>query len=116
MFNEIVTENVLVEFINQYGVTLLYTAITAIAGYVGIVIKNLYKNYVNDKTAEKVVKTCVKAVQQLYSDLEADEKLNKCLANAEEMLASKGITITDLELRMLIEAAVLEVKNTVTAK
>ena len=35
-------------------------------------------------------------------------KLQKALEAASEMLANKGITVTDIELRMLIEAAVGE--------
>ena len=36
------------------------------------------------------------------------EKLEQALISASEMLEDKGITVTDLELRMLIEAAVAE--------
>lgn len=81
---------------------------TAIAGYLGIVIKNLYQKYINDKTKQDVAKTCVKAVEQIYKDLHGEEKLQKALESASEMLASKGITISDIELRILIEAAVAE--------
>ena len=96
------------EFINAYGTAILYAAITAIAGYVGIVVKNIYKKFINDKTKKDVVKTCVRAVEQIYTDLHGDDKLNQCLISASEMLEQKGISITDLELRMLIESAVNE--------
>ena len=96
------------EFISAYGTTILYSILTAIAGYLGIVVKNLYQKYINDKTKQDVVKTCVKAVEQIYKDLHGEEKLHKALEAASEMLMSKNITITDIELRMLIEAAVAE--------
>lgn len=96
------------EFISVYGTTILYSILTAIAGYLGIVIKNLYQKYINDKTKQDVAKTCVKAVEQIYKDLHGEEKLQKALESASEMLASKGITISDIELRILIEAAVAE--------
>lgn len=96
------------EFINQYGATILYAFVTSVAGYLAIVAKNLYTKYVNDKTKQAVAKTVVQAVEQIYKDLRGDEKLAKALEAAAEMLASKGITVTDLELRMLIEAAVGE--------
>lgn len=92
----------------MYGTTILYSILTAIAGYLGIVIKNLYQKYINDKTKQDVAKTCVKAVEQIYKDLHGEEKLQKALESASEMLASKGITISDIELRILIEAAVAE--------
>lgn len=96
------------EFISVYGTTILYSVLTAIAGYLGIVVKNLYQKYLNDKTKQDVAKTCVRAVEQIYKDLHGEEKLQKALTSASEMLANKGIVITDIELRMLIEAAVAE--------
>ena len=95
-------------FISEYGTTILYAVLTALAGYIGIVAKRLYTKYVHDKTKQAVAKTVVQAVEQIYKDLHGEEKLNKALEAASEMLAEKGITITDLEMRMLIEAALAE--------
>lgn len=99
------------EFINQYGMEILYAIITAIAGYIGIVIKNLCTKYINDKTKAAVAKTAVQFVEQVYKDLHGEEKLNTALSAASEMLNEKGITVSDLELRVLIEAAVAEFNN-----
>ena len=96
------------EFINSYGTQILYTIVTAIAGYIGIVLKNLAKKYFNDKTKKEVAKNAVQFVEQVFKNLHGEEKLNEALQAAAEMLAEKGITITDLELRVLVEAAVLE--------
>lgn len=96
------------EFISTYGTTILYSILTAVAGYIGIVVKNLYEKYINDKTKKDVVNTCVRAVEQLYKDLHGQEKLDKCIESVSEMLGEKGITITEIEIRMLIEAAVNE--------
>lgn len=95
-------------FISENGVEILGAIITAIAGYIGVVLKNLYTKYINDKTKQSVVKTCVQAIEQLYKDLHGEEKLNKVIESATDMLDEKGISITDLELRMLIESAVGE--------
>ena len=95
-------------FISENGTEILGAIITAIAGYIGVVLKNLYTKYINDKTKQSVVKTCVQAIEQLYKDLHGEEKLNKVIESATDMLAEKGISITDLELRMLIESAVGE--------
>ena len=97
-----------IEFINEYGAMILYSIITAIAGYVGIAVKKLYQRYADDKTKKDVVKTVVQGIEQLYKDLHGEEKLNAALENASEMLSMKGITVTEFELRMLIEAAVGE--------
>lgn len=97
-----------VQFINEYGTTILYAIITTIAGYIGIVVKNLYQKYVNDQTKKDVVKTVVRSIEQIYKDLHGEDKLNKALESASEMLAIKGIEISEFELRVLIEAAVGE--------
>lgn len=100
--------DIFTQFINEYGTTILYTILTALAGYIGIWVKSLYTKYINDKTKQDVVQTCVSAVEQLYKDLHGEEKYNKVVESVSEMLMEKGITITDLELKMLIEAAVGE--------
>lgn len=104
------------EFVANYGMEILYAIITAIAGYIGIVVKNLYQKYVNDNTKKAVVKTCVQAVEQIYTNLHGEEKYNKVVESASEMLTEKGITITDIELKMLIEAAVGEFNKVFESK
>lgn len=95
-----------VEFINAYGLQIMYAIITAIAGYIGIALKNLYKKYVNTKVKRDVVETAIRGVEQIYKDIHGPEKLQNAMVAASEMLAEEGIAVTDLELRMLIEAAV----------
>lgn len=85
---------------------LLGTVITGLFTYVGIVIKTQYTKYINDKTKKDVVATVVQAVEQIYKDLHGDEKLTKAIEGASEMLTEKGITVTEIELRYLIESSV----------
>lgn len=96
------------EFISQYGMEILYTLVMAVAGYIGLQVKNLYQKYVNDQTKKDVAKTVVQGVEQIYKDLHGEDKLNKALEAASEMLGEKGINITEFEMKMLIEAAVGE--------
>lgn len=95
-------------FISEYGTAIAYMIITGVFAYLGVKAKALADKYLNDKTKRDVAKTVVKAVEQVYKDLHGDEKLTKALESASEMLMEKGIVVTDLELRMLIEAAVSE--------
>ena len=102
-FNEII-----LNFISEYGTTLLYAIITFIFGLIGTMCKNLVQKYLNDKTKQAIAKTVVQAIEQIYKDLHGEEKLDMAIASATEMLAEKGINVTELEIRMLIEAAVGE--------
>lgn len=82
---------------------IIVALLTAIASYLGAKIKNAYEKRCNDDTKRKVVKTVVNAIEQLYDDLDGEEKLEKAEEAIVEMLNEKGISITDLEMRMLIE-------------
>ena len=104
-------DNLFAQFINTYGVPILYALLTALAGALANAIKALYAKYINDKTKKAVAQTVVMAVQQLYEDLEGPAKFEIALDNMLQMLGEKGITITKLEAQMLIESAVGEFKN-----
>ena len=99
------------EFIQQYGATILYTVITAILGYLGITVKNLISKYLNDKTKRDIVKACVRAVEQMYDSLHGQEKVDKVIEYATDILISKGIEISASEIRILLEQAVQEMNN-----
>ena len=96
------------EFIQQYGATILYTVITAILGYLGITIKNLISKYLNDKTKREVVKACVRATEQMFKELHGEEKVEKVIEYATDILLSKGIEISASEVRVLLEQFVQE--------
>lgn len=91
-----------------YALPIIVAALTAIAGYIGTQIKLLYEKHVNDKVKQDVVRTCVKAAEQLYHDLGGPVKLEKAKEGVLQMLAEKGITISELELNLLIESVVSE--------
>lgn len=96
------------EIFSSYLLPLIVAVLTAVAGFIGTQLKNLYQKHVNDKTKEAVVRTCVKAAEQLYHDLSGAEKLKKAQEGIVEMLNEKGIPISELELNLLIESVVAE--------
>lgn len=106
-------ENTIMELIQNYllenGVEIMSVVVTAIFGFIGYLAKKVYNKIVdekNEKIVEKVVYYCVQGVEQLYKDLHGEEKLDKVIGAVTDILNEKGITVTDLELRMLIESAV----------
>ena len=104
---------ILKEFISKYAATILYTIVTAIVGFIGVAIKNVLKKYCDTKTKKEIAKTVVGAVEQLYKDLHGHEKYDKAVEAMSQMLTGKGITIGEFEIKMLIEAAVAELNNSV---
>ena len=94
------------EFLSQFGAEIINTVLVAIIGYVGIQAKNLYRKYVNTEIKKSVVRTCVKAVEQLYTDIHGKDKFDACVGKINEILSESGINASDVELEMLIESAV----------
>ena len=99
------------EFMQNYGIELISTALVALAGYLGMVIKKLVEKHLKNKTAKSIAKTVVQAVQQMYKDLNGSEKLDKAMEAFSDMLAEEGIHISEFKMRMLLESAVGEFKD-----
>ena len=99
------------EFIAEYGTSIIYTIATAILGFIGMTVKNIIEKYVDEKKKEKVVETCVKAAEQIYKELKGNDKLEKVKENIISMLTERGLTISELEMDMMIEAAVAEMNK-----
>lgn len=96
------------EMFSTYVLPVLAAALTALAGFLGTQLKALYRRWVDDKTKEAVVRTCVKAVEQLYHHLGGPEKLEKAREGVRQILEEKGISISQLEMDLLIESVVAE--------
>ena len=107
----------IINFLNEYGI--LSMVITAVVGAVGTALglffKRLYTNTIGDKikldTVKEIARVVVKFVEQVYKDIHGEEKLNKALEAFAEMLNNKGITISDLEMRVYLESALAEFNN-----
>lgn len=96
------------EIFSNFVLPAIIAVLTAVAGFVGTQLKGLYQKHINDKTKEAVVRTCVKAVEQLYHDLGGPEKLERAREGIRQMLEEKGIPISELEMNLLIESVVAE--------
>lgn len=105
-----------INFLNEYGI--LSAIITALAGALGVLAKTIYKKTIgqkiNDSTKKEVAGLVVKYVEQVYKDIHGEDKLMKALEAFSEMLAEKGITISELEMRVLLEAALAEFNKAFT--
>ena len=96
------------DFISQYGYQIVFAVLTALAGFFGAKIKKILEEREIGEEKRKIAETVVKAVEQLYRDLDGAEKLEKAKENIVEMLQIRGIEISEIELNMLIEATVAE--------
>ena len=97
--------------IQPYLLEIIVAILTGIASFIGVKVKKVYEEYVNTKTKKDIVDTTVKYVEQVYKDIHGEEKLNKAKEKAIEWLDEKGISISDTELEILIEASVNAFNN-----
>lgn len=105
-----------INFLNEYGI--LSAIITACASALGVLAKKLWDKTVGDKvkedTKKDVAKLVVKYVEQVYKDIHGEDKLEKALEAFSDMLSQKGITISDLEMRVYLESALAGFNNAFT--
>lgn len=97
-----------IEIINMYGAEILGTLLLALAGIFGMVAKNLASKYLDTDTKRTLAKVVVQFVEQAYKHLHGEDKLNAALVTLSDLLAEKKIYATEVEMRVLIEAAVAE--------
>lgn len=80
--------------------------LTGVISYVGLHAKNIYQEFIQDRTKKEIVEKTVKYVEQTCKDLPCDEKKKKASEKSLEWLNEKKINISDTELEILIESAV----------
>lgn len=99
------------EFLQNYTGEIIFAALTAIVGFIGTALKKEYEEASEDKKKREVIASVVRSTEQIYKNLHGSDKLQKAMETASKMLAQKGISITDLELMVLIESALCEFNN-----
>lgn len=85
--------------------------VLALAAFLGVQAKALYRKYVTTEIKQSVCRTAVRFVEQVYVDLHGPEKLRQAMQRASIILEGYGITITEYELVSMLEAAVNEFNN-----
>lgn len=98
---------VIINFLNEYGI--LSAVITAVASALGVLAKKIWDKVAGDKikdeTKKDLAETVIKYVEQVYKDIHGEEKLEAALDAFSNMLSQKGISISELEMRVYLEAA-----------
>lgn len=102
-------------FVYNYGMEIIGLLLLAIAGCMGIAMRNGLNLWVkaqnsrlDDETKITIARSVVAFVEQVWHNLHGKDKLQKALETARELLAKKGIDFDADEMMILIEAAVAE--------
>ena len=97
---------ILHEYLLPSAWTALVTLVSAVFAFIGAQLKKKYQEKIDTEEKRHAVETCVNAAEMVYKDLKGAEKLAKVKENIVEGLNLKGISISEIELDMMIEAAV----------
>ncbi len=108
--------NILIDFTKEYGLNIIHSIIMGILSYIALDIKKVHKKYVQDKTKKDVVKMVCNYVNEVYPTSTSEDKLNIAFNSAREILKEKGITISDLELKVLLHNSIYIMKNELEVK
>lgn len=99
------------QLFETYLIPAVITAVGALFSWIGVQLKKLYQEHIDTKMKEDIVKSTVQYVQQVYKDVSGEERLQEAVKTASDWLTSKGLKVSEAELRVLIESAVYGIKN-----
>ena len=100
------------DIFNEYLARIIMAVFLALAAWLGVQAKNLYRKYINTEIKQAVIKNAVLFVEQTCKDIHGHDKLVEAMTKASGILAEYGITISETELVTMIESAVKEFINT----
>ena len=96
----------ILDLISNNLIQILTTFITGIIGFLGIKIKKLIQNYVEEREKREIVDKTVKYIEQTGKDLSCNDKNRKAKEKSIKWLKEMKLSISDTELEILIESAV----------
>ena len=57
---------IILDFINEYGISLIHTVAVGILSYISLEIKKIYKNHITNKIKKEVTTFVCHAINELY--------------------------------------------------
>ena len=93
----------IVEAIEINLISIMTTVLVGVITFIGLRLKINYIRHMRDGMKRRTVRTVVSAVESLYGDLSSEEKFIKASENVIEILKEHEITISEVELKMMIE-------------
>lgn len=99
------------EILGELVFACLGVVITAVATWLGTLAGKLWKEKAQSEEVQSIAKTCVRAVEQMYRDLDGEEKLGIAMEMCKDFAAGKGIKLSADEIRIFLESALAGLKG-----
>ena len=106
----------ILDAISPYLWQILGVILTIITSYIGLKLKKIYEKKINTEEKKEIVKSVVEMVEQVSKaqGWTSEEKLSKAKENIIELIKKAKLTITDLELEVLIESVCNSFKKAIS--
>lgn len=103
------------EWIYEMLTEIVFSVVGVICAFVaarlGEALASFWKERNRNECIERVAATCVSAVQMMYRDFGGEEKLSHAMKMASELLAEKGICLSEERIRVCLESALANFKG-----
>lgn len=96
-------------------VNIAVAVLTIVAAYLGIKAKQFLEEKTSADQAKKIIETTCQYINQVYDNLDGPAKYDKAREDILKQLDEKGIKLTDLQLKVLIESTVNSFKSGLTS-
>ena len=94
------------EIVTVYVIPAMMTILTGIAAWIGTKIKNMIEEKTKNEKVKDIIYNVVRYTEQTSKELTSSEKFERAVEESTEWLNSKGITISEYELKIMIESTV----------
>lgn len=98
------------ELISQ-AIPYVLTVLAGVLSWAGIQIKSKITEKMDTDMKKSLAETTVKYVNQVFSDLEGADKLEKAVEVAVTLFAEKGLKVSEIELTTMLEEVVNNIKT-----
>lgn len=104
--------DILQEIVSTYLIPAVITALGGFISWVVAKIKKIYEEKVKNEEIRNIVHNVVKYVERTMTSAKGEEKFNEALKQVSDWLGTKGIEISETEMKLLIESAVNDLPKT----
>lgn len=94
------------EIVSTYLIPALMTILTGVVTRIGTKVKKIIEEKAKNEKIKDIIYDVVKYVEQTSKELTGSEKFELAVKKSTEWLNSKGIYVSDLELKIMIESTV----------
>ena len=105
-----------VDILKSSALEIISIILSGIFAFIALKLKTYLKAKLDTEEKKNVAKMAVTLVEQTFKELHGEDKYNEAVKYVSHVLAEKGISVTETEIKLLIESALGEANKVFEAK